>query len=70
MKNKVLEAAGFLYGLLVVNKQKAIMAFVAGAVAPYLLQHGFSLDMTLGEALESFTSGLIMAGAVYLKRNR
>lgn len=59
-----------LYKLLIENKQKAIVGFLATAATAILSQNGFTLDMTLGEALEVIGYGLLGWIGVYVKANK
>lgn len=59
-----------LYGLIVVGKQKALIAFALGLVGTQLVNHGLSLDMTLGDALQALLAGLIAHGSVYFTPNK
>jgi hypothetical protein len=60
----------FLYTQLIAGKQKAIVGFIATAVAAYAAKHGLNLDMTLKDALEACLWGLLGLFGVYIKRNR
>lgn len=60
----------FLYEQFIANKQKAIVGFVVGFVATYIAQHGFNIDMSLGQVLENLLYGLIGYVSVYLKENK
>jgi hypothetical protein len=58
-----------LYTLVVVGKQKALVAFVVATVGSYVARHGWTLNMTLGEALQSLFIGLVAHLSVFTKRN-
>lgn len=60
---------GQLYQLVVVGKEKAIVAFVVTAVGAYVAKHGVTLDMTLKDALTAVLYGVVGHVAVYLKAN-
>lgn len=60
----------FLYNQLIANKQKAIVGFVLTAAGAFISQHGFTLDTTIGEILESLVYGVLGYIGVYVKRNR
>lgn len=59
-----------LYELVVVGKEKAVVAFIVGAVGSFVARHGLTLDMTLKDVLESACYGLIGHGSVYFTRNK
>jgi hypothetical protein len=59
----------YLYSLVVTGKQKAVMAFFAAAVGSFVARHGFTLDMSLGNALQALLLGALAHLGVYLKSN-
>lgn len=60
-----------IYQAIVVNKQKALVAFVFGILATYFAKHGIDLDtITVKEFFEQIASGLIGYFAVYAKANK
>lgn len=59
-----------LYDLIVVNKQKALVAFLVAGVASYCAQYGINIEtLTIKEGLEVVGYGLIAYVSVYLKAN-
>lgn len=60
----------WFYVNFVQGNQKAIVGFVAVAVAAYANQHGINLNMTLKEGLEACLWGLLGLMGVYFKRNQ
>lgn len=69
MKNKTLGLIGTVYGVLVVGKEKAVVAFLVGTVASLALKHGLTLDLTTQTALTSLLVGVIAHVSVYLTKN-
>lgn len=67
MLNKV----SVLYELLVIGKQKAVVAGVVGVVVVYAAKHGIDIEtLTVKEAVEIVVSGVIVAVSVFLKKNQ
>lgn len=58
------------YSLVVLNKQKAIVAFVVGAISAFVVRHGWTLDISLRDALQALLVGVIAHAGVYLKANK
>lgn len=67
----MLSKVNTIYELLVVNKQKAVVGFVVGAVVTYAAKYGLDLNtLTVSEALELVVGGAVVAVGVYLKKNQ
>ena len=59
-----------LYQLLIAGKQKAFIAAILTAVTVQLAQHGISIDMTLGDALQLSLSTALAYFGVYSTKNK
>lgn len=59
-----------IYKTLVSGKQKAIVAFVVATVGTYVARHGWTLNMTLGQAVQALCVGVIAHVGVYFKANK
>lgn len=69
MKNKLLGVLGFLYGSVVVGKEKAVVAFIVASLTAFTVKHGFTLDVTLQAIIQSVLYGILAHIAVYSTHN-
>jgi uncharacterized membrane protein (DUF441 family) len=65
-----MKALSSVYELVVAGKEKAVAAFIVGAVAAFVAKHGLTLDVTTQAALQSLVVGLVLHVAVYFTRNK
>lgn len=59
-----------LYVTVIVGKQKAIAAFLVGAVGTFVARHGLTLDATAASYLQALVVGALAHGSVYFTRNK
>lgn len=52
------------------TSRKAIVAFVITALIAYVARKGYSLDVSMQEALRTLLDGLIVAILVWLTKNK
>jgi len=52
------------------TSRKAIVAFVITALIAYVARKGYSLDVSMQEALRTLLDGLIVAVLVWLTKNK
>ncbi len=52
------------------TSRKAIVAFVITALIAYVARKGYSLDVTMQEALRTLLDGLIVGVLVWLTKNK
>ena len=59
-----------IYQIVFAQKQKAVVAFIVAAIGSYIVKHGISLDVTVGDALQSIVAGVVAHISVYFTRNK
>lgn len=59
-----------LYTKVVAKKQKAIAAFLVGAVGSFVAKHGLTLDASLVNYVQAFVVGVLAHAGVFFTSNK
>lgn len=69
VKAEVKYVLALAYQLVVVGKEKAVVAFLVTAVVPFVAQHGLTLNVSGVALLEALLFGVLAHLAVYFAPN-